>query len=65
MKIISTLTQTVVNYQLEIDDKVFYYKEYLNDSGKVIEDELFNETGVITDEDLIDQVRTFIDNTSN
>jgi hypothetical protein len=65
MKIISTLTQTVVNYQLEIDDKVFYYKEYLDDSGKVIEDELFNETGVITDEDLIDQVRTFIDNTSN
>jgi hypothetical protein len=65
MKIISTFTQTVVNYQLEIDDKVFYYKEYLNDSGKVIEDELFNETGVITDEDLIDQVRTFIDNTSN
>jgi len=65
MKIISTLTQTVVNYQLEIDDKVFYYKEYLDDRGKVIEDELFNETGVITDEDLIDQVRTFIDNTSN
>jgi hypothetical protein len=65
MKIISTFTQTVVNYQLEIDDKVFYYKEYLDDSGKVIEDELFNETGVITDEDLIDQVRTFIDNTSN
>jgi len=65
MKIISTLTQTVVNYQLEIDDKVFYYKEYLDDSGKVIEDELFNDTGVITDEDLIDQVRTFIDNTSN
>jgi hypothetical protein len=62
MKILSTLMQTVVNYQLEIGDKVYYYKEYLDDAGKVIEDELFDDGGTITDEDLIDEVRTFLAN---
>lgn len=64
MQILSTLTQTVVNYQLDIDSKVYYYKEYLDDGGKVIEDELFDDEGTINDEDLIDQVRTFISNNS-
>jgi hypothetical protein len=66
MKLVSKLTQTINDYQLEINGKEYYYKEYLDDSGKVIDDELSDgDSLVIEDDNLLEQVRVFVDqNTS-
>ena len=66
MKLVSKLTQTINDYQLKINGTEYYYKEYLDDSGKVIDDELSDRDSlVIEDDNLIEQVREFVDgNTS-
>ena len=61
MKLISRLTQTINDYQIEIDGVEYYYKEWLNDSGKVIDDELSDEDGLVDDEDIHERVRQFVD----
>jgi len=66
MKLISRLTQTINDYQIEIDGVEYYYKEWLDDSGKVIRDELSDgDSLVIEDEGLIERVREFVDDNTS
>lgn len=43
MKIISTLFTTTALYEIELDGKKYIYKEYLDDRGKLIDNELFDD----------------------
>lgn len=61
MKLISRLTQTINDYQIEIDGVEYYYKEWLNDSGKVIDDELSDGDGLVDNENILERIRQFVD----
>lgn len=62
IKIISELTTTVNHYQLEIGPRTYYYKEYLNESGKVIDEELMDEEGTVhTNEGLLQHIHEAVD----
>lgn len=66
MRIISQLTQTVRHYQLDIGARTYYYKEHLDDRGKVIDDELTDESGIVySNPALMDNIRAFIDKEYN
>jgi len=43
MKILSTLSTTTMLYEIELDGKKYIYKEYLEDNGKLIDNELFGD----------------------
>jgi hypothetical protein len=43
MQILSQLTTTTTIYELIVEDKKYYYKEYLNDKGKLLEWALFDD----------------------
>jgi len=56
-------TVTEVSYTLQDDLGAFYYKEWLNDSGKVIDSILRDKDGYeIDDPNLLEEVQQFIDN---
>jgi len=56
-------TVTEVTYTLQDDLSAFYYKEWLNDSGKVIDSILRDKDGYeIDDPILLEEVQQFIDN---
>ena len=62
MRIISELTQTVRHYKLAVGERTYYYKEHLDDRGKVIEDELSDEDSHVYDNPaLLEHIREFID----
>jgi hypothetical protein len=64
MKLLSKteLTVTEVTYTLEDETSVFYYKEWLNDSGKVIDCLMRDKDGYDIDDSLLfEQVQEFID----
>lgn len=62
IKIISELTTTVNHYQLEIGPRAYYYREYLNESGKVIDEELIDEEGTVhTNEGLLQHIHEAVD----
>jgi len=66
MRIISQLTQVVKHYQFSIGAGTYYYKEHLDDRGKVIDDELSDESGVLyTNPALLEYIREFIDKEYN
>lgn len=66
MRIVAQLTQTINDYRLDIDGKEYYFKEYLDDRGKVISDELSDgDSLVCEDEVLVERVRKFIDENSD
>lgn len=57
---VSNLTE--VTYVLRDDVGVLYYKEYINDSGKVVDTELRDKDGnSIDDPSLFEDIQTFID----
>ena len=43
MKILSTLFTTTALYEIELDGKKYIYKEFLDDRGKLIDNELFDD----------------------
>lgn len=56
----STVTEVV--YTLQDDVSAFYYKEWLNSKGKVIDSLLQDKDGCqIDDPDLLEEVHEFID----
>jgi len=60
-KIESVVTE--VTYTLADDISPFYYKEWLNDSGKVIDSILRDKDGYkIDDPALLEEVQNFVDN---
>jgi hypothetical protein len=64
MKLLSKTESTVteVTYTLEDETSVFYYKEWLNDSGKVIDCLMRDKDGYDIDDSLLfEQVQEFID----
>jgi hypothetical protein len=64
MKLLSKTESTVteVTYTLEDETSVFYYKEWLNDSGRVIDCLIRDKDGYeIDDSLLLEQVQEFID----
>ena len=66
MRIISELTQVIRHYQLSIGERTYYYKEHLDDRGKVIEDELSDEDSHVYDNlALLERIREFIDKQYN
>jgi len=66
MRIVSELTQIIRHYQLSIGERTYYYKEHLDDRGKVIEDELSDEDSRVYDNPvLLERVREFIDQKYN
>jgi hypothetical protein len=57
MKILSTLFTTTALYELELDGKKYIYKEYLDDRGKLIDNELFDDDdNQIFDDGLIQHI---------
>jgi hypothetical protein len=57
MKIISTLFTTTALYEIELDGKKYIYKEYLDDRGKLIDNELFDDDdNPIYDEGMIQHI---------
>lgn len=66
MRIISELTQVIRHFQLSIGERTYYYKEHLDDRGKVIDDELTDENSQIYDNPaLLKHIRGFIDTQYN
>ena len=66
MRIISELTQVIRHYQLSIGERTYYYKEHLDDRGKIIEDELSDEDSHVYDNPaLLERIREFIDKQYN
>ena len=54
---------TEVTYTLADNTSLFYYKEWLNDSGKVIDFVLRDKDGYeIDDPALLEEVQNFVDN---
>jgi len=54
---------TEVTYTLKDDISAFYYKEWLDDSGKVVDCDLRDKDGNnIHDPILLEEVQQFIDN---
>lgn len=69
MKIIEKLTQCIDNYTIQLEDgRIAYYKEYVDEMGKVRDYELLIQfgDGIINeanDEDeIIDDIQAFVDN---
>jgi hypothetical protein len=69
MKITEKLTQTIDSYTIQLEDgRVAYYKEYVNEMGRVSDYELLVqlEDGTVNqaeDEDeIIDDIQTLVDN---
>lgn len=57
MKILSTLFTTTALYEIELDGKKYIYKEYLDDRGKLIDNELFDDDdNPIYDEGMIQHI---------
>lgn len=57
MKILSTLFTTTALYEIELDGKKYIYKEYLDDRGKLIDNELFDDdNNPIYDEGMIQHI---------
>ena len=57
MKIISTLFTTTALYEIELDGKKYIYKEFLDDRGKLIDNELFDDDdNPIYDEGMIQHI---------
>lgn len=67
MKVIHTTFSNVTekNYVIEVDGKTYFYKDYYNSKGKVIDSELSDEVGLITNQDLIEHIQNHIDNLEN
>ena len=55
MKILSTLFTTTALYEIELDGKKYIYKEFLDDRGKLIDNELFDDDDnpIYEDENII------------
>ena len=64
MKVLHTSFSDVMekNYVIEVDGKTYFYKDYYNSKGKVIDSELSDEDGLVTDQELIEHIQNFIDN---
>ena len=64
MKVLHTSFSDVTekNYVIEVDGKMYFYKDYYNSKGKVIDSELSDEDGLVTDQELIEHIQNFIDN---
>lgn len=57
MEILSHLEQNVHHFKLLIGEKIYYYKEYLDDRGKLIDSELHDDMGFpVKDENLINEI---------
>ena len=57
MKILSTLFTTSALYEIELDGKKYIYKEFLDDRGKLIDNELFDDDdNPIYDEGMIQHI---------
>jgi hypothetical protein len=57
MKIVSHLEQTIHSFEVVVEEKKYYYKEYLDDRGKLIDSELCDEDGnLIDDEELSEYI---------
>ena len=57
MKILSTLFTTTALYEIELDGKKYIYKEFLDDRGKLIDNELFDDDdNPIYDEGMIQHI---------
>ena len=53
---------TEVVYTIQDDVSTFYYKEWINDSGKIVDAQLVDKDGYqIEDPVLMDCVQTFVD----
>ena len=63
MKVLHTSFSDVTerNYVIEVDGKTYFYKDYYNNKGKVIDSELSDEDGLVTDQELIEHIQNFID----
>lgn len=64
MEILSKVTTQVVEtvYTIQDETSVFYYKEWINDSGKVIDAMLMDKDGYqIDDPVLMECVEVFVD----
>lgn len=48
-------------YHLRIDDEDYQYREWFDYKDRVIDWELSNAQGIITDNELIDKVQEFVD----
>jgi hypothetical protein len=49
MEILSHLEQTIHSFEIVVEEKKYYYKEYLDDRGKLIDSELCDENGDVVD----------------
>ena len=57
MKILAQHQERIDHYQLEIEGVKYYYKEYLDDRGKLIDSELSDEWGTsVKDEELLNEI---------
>jgi hypothetical protein len=57
MKILAQHQERIDHYQLEIEGVKYYYKEYLDDRGKLIDSELSDEWGTsVRDEELLNEI---------
>ncbi len=57
MKILAQHQERIDHYQLEIEGVKYYYKEYLDDRGKLIDIDLTDEQGMIVyDEELLNEI---------
>ena len=57
MKILAQHQERMDHYQLEIEGVKYYYKEYLDDRGKLIDSELSDEWGTsVRDEELLNEI---------
>ena len=67
MKVLHTSFSDVSerNYVIEVDGKTYFYKDYYNSKGKVIDSELSDEDGPVTNQDLIEHIQNHIDNLEN
>ena len=57
MKILAQHQERIDHYHLEIEGVKYYYKEYLDDRGKLIDSELSDEWGTsVRDEELLNEI---------
>lgn len=66
MKLLTKTNETICYYQIDIEGEEYIFKEYLDESGKVFEDELLNGSSEIVDnEELLERVRQFVDDNTS
>lgn len=64
VNILARTTQVINHYAIEIGPKQYYYREYLDQDGKFVEDELTDEDGGIvpTIPATLENIRNMINN---